>query len=74
MLVECALGLPVTSEVASSSLVVPAIFHRKPDGYEAIRFSVSAAWKPDGFLDHPMINQGRMRTIDESSTFAAGRA
>jgi hypothetical protein len=25
-------------------------------------------------LDHPMINQGRMRTIDESSTFAAGRA
>jgi hypothetical protein len=25
-------------------------------------------------LDHPMIDQGRMRTIDESSTFAAGRA
>jgi hypothetical protein len=39
MLMECASGLPVTSEAASLSLVVHAIFNRKPDGYEAIRFS-----------------------------------
>jgi len=43
--------VPVTSEVASSSLVVPANLVRKPDGYDAIRFSVSAAWVSDGSLD-----------------------
>jgi hypothetical protein len=43
--------VPVTSEVAGSIPVAPAISARKPDGYEAIRFSVYAACGPDGSTD-----------------------